>query len=784
MIQVNRSLIIVAPANFRRLLLWLLLANSSTVLAGITFEEVPGPFKEAEAWGASWGDYNNDRCPDLFVNHHREGAAIYKNNCDGTFKNTTSKVDIDRTWQDGNTTSDQHGATWGDFDNDGDQDLYVTTGARWDGQLLMNENGVLHNRTADSGIVDDKEGRMSLLFDYDRDGILDMLMHSRTQSWSLLQDSASPGLFMDTRNLTLFKATQATNYGHLIDLNGDDSLDYLGGPEGTFPTAAYDMSTLPFRNIKSNIQTVGPVVDSEVADFNGDSKNDVLLLRGRLRPFQAKQFGPNLVEGWITSSAGNGRKSFQFVAPNGDLNISAYWLMGLVNFNIGASGYKLPSSAKLSSSHFSFALSASDPENHGIKPHDPASASDRGVYIGYDPASQQWQFSMVHGGQYTTGYFVVNSSSTISNLTTTGREAIDGPLTPTMLLNNGKGFEGATLPLTAATSASLGDLGKAVGCVSVVAADFDNDMDLDAYFVCTGGVENTANLLYANRGTGQFDLVTNAGGAQGPVGSSVTDKLGLGDSVVVADYDGDGRQDLYVTNGLQLFPVRYRTPDQLYRNTTVNSNHWIELDLAGTLSNRDGVGAKVYATAGGVTQLREQNGHQHRWSQNHQRIHFGLGQNATVDLRIVWPSGTVQTFENLNSNRLYEIREDDSGSVHPVSLGPVAADPLSPGLSVLDLSVSESVVNASIPVMLNPANPNPVTVTYMVKPGTALGGSDYRYRTGTLTFNPGETSKLISVPIINDTAREPAESFSIRLSNAIGASIGQANGFITILDDD
>ena len=51
---------------------------------------------------------------------------------------------------------------------------------------------------------------------------------------------------------------------------------------------------------------------------------------------------------------------------------------------------------------------------------------------------------------------------------------------------------------------------------------------------------------------------------------------------------------------------------------------FLQLDLVGTTSNRDAVGAKVYVTAGGVTQYREQNGGYHRWSQNFMRLHFGL----------------------------------------------------------------------------------------------------------------------------------------------------------------
>ena len=91
--------------------------------------------------------------------------------------------------------------------------------------------------------------------------------------------------------------------------------------------------------------------------------------------------------------------------------------------------------------------------------------------------------------------------------------------------------------------------------------------------------------------------------------------------------------------------------------TTATRNRWIELDLVGTHSDRDAVGARVFATANGMTQLRIQNGGYHRWSQDMRRSHFGLGAAATVDLRVEWPSGAVQTLPDVATNKLYRITE-------------------------------------------------------------------------------------------------------------------------------
>jgi hypothetical protein len=72
---------------------------------------------------------------------------------------------------------------------------------------------------------------------------------------------------------------------------------------------------------------------------------------------------------------------------------------------------------------------------------------------------------------------------------------------------------------------------------------------------------------------------------------------------------------------------------------------------------RDAGRARVYATTGSKTQYREQNEGYHRWSQNQRRIHFGLADNTTVNLKVNWPSGRVDTFSNVASNRIYIVTE-------------------------------------------------------------------------------------------------------------------------------
>lgn len=188
---------------------------------------------------------------------------------------------------------------------------------------------------------------------------------------------------------------------------------------------------------------------------------------------------------------------------------------------------------------------------------------------------------------------------------------------------------------------------------SAVAGDFDNDMDLDIFYDGGSGVgtpkADLRNIIMWNRGAGTFVVDVQAAGASGPGFGSPPDM------VTTADYNGDGNLDILLT----YFNNPISTV-QLYRNKG-NGNHWLEIDLVGVTSNRDAIGAKVFVTAGGKTQLREQNGGVHggEWGgQNHQRLHFGLGPNTAVkQIRVVWPAGPDTVVADVPADRLMRITQ-------------------------------------------------------------------------------------------------------------------------------
>ena len=182
--------------------------------------------------------------------------------------------------------------------------------------------------------------------------------------------------------------------------------------------------------------------------------------------------------------------------------------------------------------------------------------------------------------------------------------------------------------------------------------DYDNDGWLDL-FVANGHVHNNiqaydAVVTYAQRaqvfrndGTGHF--------AEQMAGPALWEHY-VGRGSAFGDYDGDGDLDIALVNcGRRM---------ALLQNQGGNGNNWLQISLAGRRSNRDGVGAKIYVTAGEATSFQEVKVGSGYLSSSQMAPHFGLGASAVVDrLEIRWPSGTGQVFEQVAVNQRLRIVE-------------------------------------------------------------------------------------------------------------------------------
>ncbi len=233
-------------------------------------------------------------------------------------------------------------------------------------------------------------------------------------------------------------------------------------------------------------------------------------------------------------------------------------------------------------------------------------------------------------------------------------------------------------------------------------ADFDGDGDLDWFVTAIKAhpddpnpIQDTGNRLYVNNGDGTFHDGTDAAGVR---------DVGWGWGTSFFDYDNDGDLDLIATNGwgdfhsddpttlwqnnggvftdvstasgitdnaqgrglltldydndgdLDVFIVNNAGQPILYQNNGGNSSDWLRVTTEGTVSNRDGIGARITvdpdSTVAGDEMIREIDGGSNFLSMSEMTAHFGLGLAAgTVDtVTIRWPSGIQQMFFNVAAN--------------------------------------------------------------------------------------------------------------------------------------
>ena len=605
-------------------------------------------------FGASWGDFDGDGLPDLYVTNHEssEGAKLFRNLGNGHFADVTDKF-----FSPQDLLGDKHGAVWADFNNDGKEDLVQLTGAvRGVGseakRLFINTGTRFAEQAESAGISNSlSRARMPLWADLNRDGQLDLIEGADAR----LDNLAPPfvfvqnnGKFTATADLLNFPSRKAP-FCIITVLNNDNHPDLVCRVTAKRQTAQiFDIGSSPARDLKGLLPPTG-FEDIAAADFDNDGFIDLYLARKNPPgPIAFGRTGSNefIADIWTDQTNADKPAGFTFHSA-GQLIVKVFsaWppdAFSTENVHLGNQD-KHPGS-------LTFKLSQETAGIVGLASNEPG--KQLGIYIG-QTSPGKWELRVTAPSQDLMGekskfqetQVKVSSSDVISDMKEIG-EPQKAEEAPARLFMNqgGKLVEDDKRGINA----------RLVSGINVVAGDFNNDMHEDLYVVVSNEIGKQENLLLLNRGDGHFDVVPNAGGAAGSL-------AGVGDSVTTADYDRDGFLDLLVTTGGSMGRSEGLPSDggayHLYHNIK-NSNHWIEMDLEGTKSNRDGIGAVVYVTAGGVTQMRVQDEGVHNGGQNFQRLHFGLAKYNQIDkITIHWPSGTVQELSKVAANQILRIQE-------------------------------------------------------------------------------------------------------------------------------
>lgn len=197
--------------------------------------------------------------------------------------------------------------------------------------------------------------------------------------------------------------------------------------------------------------------------------------------------------------------------------------------------------------------------------------------------------------------------------------------------------------------------------------DLDNDGDLDLFFAnghlnSVSGDNRQSNLLFENGGKGFYKNISESSGIL------ATGKR-IHRSAMFADYDNDGKIDMFVTvNGQQIEDGKGNTifdPNQgkgiLLKNKSRSNNSWVTIRLEGNKSNRDGFGALVTVQTNKTEQRQSLVSGQGYFSNHAKELYFGLGKSKIIDsIEVKWPSGLKQTFKEISPNQTVYILEGDS----------------------------------------------------------------------------------------------------------------------------
>jgi tetratricopeptide (TPR) repeat protein len=219
--------------------------------------------------------------------------------------------------------------------------------------------------------------------------------------------------------------------------------------------------------------------------------------------------------------------------------------------------------------------------------------------------------------------------------------------------NNGDGtFEYASV------TSNLAEISRPHGGWGIHIYDFDNDGENEVFIATSHVMDNIEvtqphlhylqrPLLLKYQKSRFVDISAEAG--------EVFRKTWVARGAAFGDLDNDGDIDIVVAD--------YDGPAHLLRNEGGNQRHWIELELQGTKSNRDGIGARVKLTSGnGKTQYRTVSAAGSYASSNDHRVAFGMGEERTIrEITIRWPSGVNQSIQNPKPDQILRVLEPSSG---------------------------------------------------------------------------------------------------------------------------
>ena len=226
---------------------------------------------------ASWADYDNDGNLDLYVVNFFEQDQLYRNNGNGTFSRVTSSAGVNVISQ-----GDETDAIWGDYNSDGLIDIYVTK-RRFRNTLYHNNgNGTFSEIGETAGVADNRDSESAAWADYDGDGDQDLYVVNREQSNALYKNNGSGGFTevaceVSIDNTDVGRSATWVDY----DLDGDFDLYVVNiGGNALYRNDGNDSFTNVAADDTKNTGSSWISTRSSWADYDGDGEVDVFVANG------------------------------------------------------------------------------------------------------------------------------------------------------------------------------------------------------------------------------------------------------------------------------------------------------------------------------------------------------------------------------------------------------------------------------------------------------------------------------------------------------------------------
>jgi len=482
--------------------------------------------------------------------------------------------------------------------------------------------------------------------DYDRDGDVDLYVVRGDLGANLLYRNDGGNRFVDVAAAAGVAETRPTGgaYRHsgptFADIDGDGDLDlFIGGLEGD-PNVLYSNNgdgTFSDVTAGSGLDTIGAsnTISAAFGDYDLDGDLDLMLAHwGTSRPLAMNGGRGDTESLWRNDSDATGIRFSSVSEAVGVAPAVIAGVGGLVDFGADSLDYDYsftPTFARMDDDAYPDLLVVSDfgnsrqfMNNGGTgggfvfaDVTDPTVIIDRngmGSAVGDidNDGDLDWFVTAIFGAGETVGN--------------------------RLYVNDG---QGVLEDLTVNAGVADGGWGWAA-CF----ADFDLDGNLDIFHTngwnnpnAVDDFENDRSRLFISQGNGTF--------VEDSLALGMTDTQ-QGRGVVCADFDNDGDIDIFMTNrGLA-------NSGAFWENTGAdNGNRSLTVKLVGAAPNTEAANARIYVTTGGITQMREVLIGNNFTSQNPTEQIFGLGSAAAADeVRIEWPDGGMETYSNVPAGRV------------------------------------------------------------------------------------------------------------------------------------